>query len=126
MNKSFGWRIDADGHNPTRLPIPATDSVEDWSPDGQWFVTCSDRHPPHGSGYQLYLMKTDGTQQRRLTRGGLNVYARFSPDGRGGEQHLGGGRGRQECQGNQQGSGSRLSERRLLVAGRQTTGRDPV
>jgi Tol biopolymer transport system component len=76
------WRIDADGANPTRLPIPDTDSVEDWSPDGQWFVTCSDRHPPYGHGYQLYLMKTDGTQQRRLTRGGLNVYARFSPDGR--------------------------------------------
>lgn len=28
------------------------------------------------------LKKTDGTQQRRLTQGGLNVYARFSPDGK--------------------------------------------
>jgi Tol biopolymer transport system component len=27
-------------------------------------------------------MKTDGTQQRRLTEGGLNVYSRFSPDGK--------------------------------------------
>jgi Tol biopolymer transport system component len=27
-------------------------------------------------------MKTDGTQERRLTNGGLNVYARFSPDGK--------------------------------------------
>jgi Tol biopolymer transport system component len=27
-------------------------------------------------------MKTDGTQERRLTKGGLNVYARFSPDGK--------------------------------------------
>jgi Tol biopolymer transport system component len=76
------WRIDADGSNPVRLPIPDTDSVEDWSPDGQWFVTCSDRHPPHGRGYQLYVMKTDGSQQRRLTEGGLNCNARFSPDGR--------------------------------------------
>jgi Tol biopolymer transport system component/beta-lactamase regulating signal transducer with metallopeptidase domain len=76
------WRMDADGGNPVKLPIPDTDSVEDWSPDGQWFVTCSDRHPPYGRGYQLYLMKTDGTQQRRLTKGGLNVYARFSPDGK--------------------------------------------
>ena len=74
--------MDAGGSNPTKLPIPDTDSVEDWSPDGQWFVTCSDRHPPHGRGYQLYLMKTDGTAQRRLTKGGLNCYARFSPDGR--------------------------------------------
>jgi Tol biopolymer transport system component len=80
--KDETWRMDADGRNPVKLPIPDADSVEDWSPDGQWFVTCSDRHPPFGSGYQLYLMKTDGTQQRRLTKGGLNVYARFSPDGK--------------------------------------------
>jgi Tol biopolymer transport system component len=76
------WRIDADGGNPMKLSIPDTDAVADWSPDGQWFVTSSDRHPPFGHGYQLYLMKTDGTQQRRLTKGGLNVYARFSPDGK--------------------------------------------
>jgi beta-lactamase regulating signal transducer with metallopeptidase domain len=80
--KDETWRIDADGRNPIKLPIPDTDSVEDWSPDGQWFVTCSDRHPPYGRGYQLYLMKTDGTKERRLTEGGLNVYARFSPDGK--------------------------------------------
>jgi Tol biopolymer transport system component/beta-lactamase regulating signal transducer with metallopeptidase domain len=79
--KDETWRIDADGRNPIKLAIPDTDSVEDWSPDGQWFVTCSDRHPPYGRGYQLHLMKTDGSQERRLTEGGLNVYARFSPDG---------------------------------------------
>jgi Tol biopolymer transport system component len=76
------WRMDADGSNPIKLPIAGTDSVEDWSPDGQWFITCSDRHPPYGHGYQLYLMKTDGTQQQRLTKGGLNCYPRFSPDGK--------------------------------------------
>jgi Tol biopolymer transport system component len=76
------WRIDAHGSNAVKLPIPDTDSVEDWSPDARWFVTCSDRHPPYGHGYQLYLMKTDGTQQLRLTQGGLNCYAKFSPDGR--------------------------------------------
>jgi beta-lactamase regulating signal transducer with metallopeptidase domain/Tol biopolymer transport system component len=80
--KDETWRLDADGRNPLKLAIPDTDSVEDWSPDGQWFVTCSDRHPPYGRGYQLYLMKTDGTAQRRLTQGGLNVYSRFSPDGK--------------------------------------------
>ncbi|HEX5442389.1 MAG TPA: M56 family metallopeptidase [Pirellulales bacterium] len=76
------WRLDADGRNAVKLPIPDTDGVADWSPDGQWFIATSDRHPPYGRGYQLYLMKTDGTQQRRLTKGGLNVYARFSPDGK--------------------------------------------
>src|SRR5262249_20931863 len=44
--------------------------------------TSSDRHSPYGRGYQLYLMKTDGTQERQLTEGGLNVFARFSPDGK--------------------------------------------
>lgn len=76
------WRLDTDGRNAVKLPIPDTDGVADWSPDGQWFVATSDRHPPYGHGYQLYLMRTDGTQQRRLTQGGLNVYARFSPDGK--------------------------------------------
>ena len=80
--KDETWRIDASGGNPVKLPIPDTDGVDDWSPDGQWFLTCSDRHPPFGRGYQLYLMKTDGTEQKRLTQGGLNCYGRFSPDGR--------------------------------------------
>jgi hypothetical protein len=49
---------------------PETDRVDDWSPNGRWLVTQSDRHPPHGSGFQLYLMRPDGTGQRRLTEGG--------------------------------------------------------
>jgi beta-lactamase regulating signal transducer with metallopeptidase domain/Tol biopolymer transport system component len=80
--KDETWSMASNGRDVVKLPIPDTDSVDDWSPDGQWFVTSSDRHPPYGSGYQLYLMKTDGTQERRLTHGGLNVYARFSPDGK--------------------------------------------
>jgi RNA polymerase sigma factor (sigma-70 family) len=80
--KTETWRMEADGRNAVKLPIPDTDWVEDWSPDGQWFVVGTDRHPPYGHGYQLYLMQTDGTQARRLTRDGLNVYARFSPDGK--------------------------------------------
>ncbi|WP_165251854.1 PD40 domain-containing protein [Paludisphaera soli] len=77
------WRFDLDGSKPVRLPIPETDEVDDWSPNGRWLVTVSDRHEPRGSGYQLYLMRPDGSEQRRLTEGrGLNVYPRFSPDGR--------------------------------------------
>jgi Tol biopolymer transport system component len=71
--------MDADGRNPVRLPIPDTDCVEDWSPDGQWFVTSSARQP---NTSQLYLMKTDGTQERKLTEGGADSRARFSPDGK--------------------------------------------
>jgi Tol biopolymer transport system component len=76
------WRFNVDGSGTTRMPIPETDSVGDWSPDGQWLVTVSDRHAPQGRGYQLYLMRPDGTEQRRLTEGGLNVYPRFSPEGK--------------------------------------------
>jgi TolB protein len=84
-NKSWTsqtFRIDANGNNARELPIPKTDEVDDWSPDGKWFVTVSDRHPPHGHGYQLYVMHPDGTGERRLTRDGLNCYPRFSPDSR--------------------------------------------
>jgi Tol biopolymer transport system component len=80
--KDESWKIDADGGNPVKLDIPDTDSIDDWSSDGKWFVTCSDRHAPYGRGYQLYVMKTDGSEQRRLTEGGLNCHARFSPDGK--------------------------------------------
>jgi len=82
-SRSENWRFNADGSNATKLPILETEEVDDWSPDGRWLVTVSDRHPPHGRGYQLYLMRPDGTDQRRLTEdGGLNVYPRFSPDSR--------------------------------------------
>ena len=67
--------------NGGRRSIPETHQVDDWSPDGRWLVTQSDRHPPHGSGFKLYLMRPDGTGQRRLTEGGgENINARFSPD----------------------------------------------
>jgi RNA polymerase sigma factor (sigma-70 family) len=74
------FRVDANGANPKELPIAGSDEVDDWSPDGKWFATVSDRHPPYGHGYQLYVMHPDGTEERRLTKGGLNCYPRFSPD----------------------------------------------
>jgi RNA polymerase sigma factor (sigma-70 family) len=79
--KTKTWRTSADGTGTIGLPIPDTDFVEDWSADGQWLVTSSDRHPPRGRGYQLYLMRPDAKEQRRLTKDGLNCYARFSPNG---------------------------------------------
>jgi len=80
--KHSTWRCNLDGSSLVRLPIPDTDGVEDWSLDGNWLVTVSDRHPPQGSGYQVYVMWPDGTNERRLTKDGLNVYSRFSPDSR--------------------------------------------
>ena len=77
------WRFNADGTGAVKLAIPKTEGISDWSLDGEWFVSVSDRHPPHGRGYQLYVMHPDGTDERRITEGkGLNVYPRFSPDSR--------------------------------------------
>ena len=79
--KVKSWKTDLFGNNRFRLDVPKTDIVNDWSLDGKWFVTGTDRHPPYGRGYQLYLMKPDGTEERRLTQGrGLFFFARFSPD----------------------------------------------
>ncbi len=44
-----------------------------------------DRSPEHYRvplSWQLYVMRPDGTDQRRITDGGNPFYARFSPDGR--------------------------------------------
>lgn len=73
------WQIGADGSYPVRLPIPNTEYVHDWSPDGQWFVTFTTRGSHSG---ELYLIKTDGTHERRLATGPANWDARFSPDGK--------------------------------------------
>jgi Tol biopolymer transport system component len=83
------WLMNADGTGPTRLVIPEEDHVHDWSPDGKWLVTVSDRDRIRinrtsfiNYGYQLYLMKPDGSAQRRLTKDGVNLQPRFSPDGK--------------------------------------------
>jgi Tol biopolymer transport system component len=88
MEKETGWRgatwlIDLATRQTRKLPIPEEDEVDDWTGPGDWMVTVSDRHPPFGRGYQLYVMHPDGTGQRRITEGnGLNCYPRFRPDGK--------------------------------------------
>jgi Tol biopolymer transport system component len=85
IGDDVGWRgkasiIDLTTKKTRELPIPETDEVDDWSAAGDWLVTVSDRHPPFGSGYQLYAMHSDGSDERRLTEGrGLNCYPRFRP-----------------------------------------------
>jgi beta-lactamase regulating signal transducer with metallopeptidase domain len=74
------WIFDLATKQTTKAPLPETDDVSDWSLTGDWLVTVSDRDPPFGHGYQLYVMHPDGTDQRRLTQGdGLNCYPRFQP-----------------------------------------------
>ncbi len=74
------WRVDSDGLNAMKLPIPKSEEVHDWSPDGSWLVSVGSRLGEEG--YQLYVMHPDGTGRRRLTESGLNVEPRFSPDSR--------------------------------------------
>jgi Tol biopolymer transport system component len=80
-----GWlhktiRVKIDGSKLEELPIPTEDNVQDWSPDGRRLLTASSRGAK--MGWQLYVMRPDGTEQRRITEKGNPFYARFSPDGR--------------------------------------------
>ncbi len=72
------WLIRLDGTTRSRMDIPPTDSVHDWSPDGKWLVTVSWRDKKEN--YQLYRMQRDGTRQQRITKNGRNLFPRFSPD----------------------------------------------
>ncbi|MHC5538089.1 TolB family protein [Singulisphaera rosea] len=83
MPKLETWIVNADGTKPQKLPIPDTEQVVDWSPDGTWVLTYS--HRDKGAGYQIYRMRLDGTDARRLTttgKGVLSLDGRISPDGR--------------------------------------------
>jgi Tol biopolymer transport system component len=73
-------RVNVDGSGREELPIPPEDGVHDWSRDGRWFLTASGRGAKFG--WQLYVMKPDGQEVRRITTEGNPFYARFSPDGR--------------------------------------------
>ncbi len=78
VNKTV--RVNVDGSDRKELTIPALDDVQDWSADGRWLLTASSRNAK--IGWQLYVMRPDGTAQRQITEGGNPFYARFSPDGR--------------------------------------------
>ena len=82
------WRVAADNSRRERLPIDvATERVQDWSPDGRWILTFSQRKLPDRP---VYLMHADGTGQRVLLAasnpvpglGGHLLRGRFSPDSR--------------------------------------------
>ena len=77
------WRLNADGSGATKMTIPASEEVYDWSSDGKWIVTVSSRQEPKFPNYQLYVMHPDGTGEQLISDGtGGNVYPRFSPDGK--------------------------------------------
>ena len=74
--------MDQDGGNLTRLTNhPAKDDDPVPSPDGAWIVFTSFRDS-NGDRGELYRMRPDGSGLQRLTSGGGNYGASWSPDGR--------------------------------------------
>ncbi len=74
------FRNNADGSGREPIKISSQDSVHDWSPIGGRIVTASSRNAK--IGWQLYVMRPDGSDERQVTESGNPYYARFSPDGR--------------------------------------------
>ena len=72
-------RINIDGTGREELKIPDEDGVQDWSANG-WLVTASSRNAK--IGWELYVMKPDGSDLRQITEGGNPFYTRISPDGK--------------------------------------------
>jgi RNA polymerase sigma factor (sigma-70 family) len=82
--QEFNWRfktvrINVDGTGREELKIPDQDNVQDWAP-GDWLVTESGREAK--IGWQIYVMKPDGSEQRQVTEGGNPWPTRSSPDGK--------------------------------------------
>jgi RNA polymerase sigma factor (sigma-70 family) len=79
------WRVDADGSNRARLPIPEGDLVLDASRDGTWLATRTVGGEPRHHG-RLTLVHQDGNGARHLTEGSAIddrfSISRISPDGR--------------------------------------------
>jgi Tol biopolymer transport system component len=76
--KSISAKID--GTDVENLGIPDEDCVEDWTPDGALVLTASSRNAE--LGWQLYVMKPDGSGARQITEGGNPFYTRLSADGK--------------------------------------------
>src|SRR5437867_4046550 len=63
------WSVATEGGWPTQLTAP-DDPVGGvrWSPDGKWLAFTG--APGGGMNVQVYLMRPDGTEMRRITPGG--------------------------------------------------------
>jgi TolB protein len=82
--------ISAAGGGARRVTNDRSDDIHpQWSPDGKRIIYCSARantdqtHAPEGEIYEVYTIKTDGTDPRQLTHDkGVNTYPSFTHDGR--------------------------------------------
>jgi dipeptidyl aminopeptidase/acylaminoacyl peptidase len=69
-----------DGSEKRQLKLPITEGVMDWLPDGKTLLVNTTRWPR--LGWQVALVRPDGTGFRPLTIRGNNWWPRISPDGR--------------------------------------------
>ncbi len=74
--------MDASGAGAHRVTNSLADEIEPaWSPDGRWIAYS--RRNPGTSIRELWLVRPDGSQERRLTKlGGVTQAPSWSPDGR--------------------------------------------
>ncbi|KAE8714335.1 hypothetical protein F3Y22_tig00110198pilonHSYRG00196 [Hibiscus syriacus] len=64
---------------------PWTDTMCNWSPDGDLIAFASDRHNPGSGSFEIYLIHPNGTGLRKLissTSSGRTNHPWFSPDGK--------------------------------------------
>lgn len=93
-DRKHGWEnftVDVATGMIRALPIPRTDAVEDWSPDGRYLSVMAGNvgrtfaHSTKGTYplRQIYLMKGDGSARRVITPETSvdSIWSRFSPDG---------------------------------------------
>lgn len=63
---------------------PWTDTMCNWSPDGDWIAFASDRTNPGGGGYEIFKIHPNGTGLQKVIQSGLGGRTNhpwFSPDG---------------------------------------------
>jgi TolB protein len=76
--------IDPEGGHPHQLTFGAgIHEVPRWSPDGRWITFDASPLLPDDPEFStaIWVMRSDGTQARRITFGGFDVEPVFSPDG---------------------------------------------
>jgi Tol biopolymer transport system component len=79
------WLMNADGSNPSRLPIASADGVFDWSSDGRWLLLLQTTKPrPKGGRFSIVAVAhPDGIERRALTEEDqMSGLPTFSPDGK--------------------------------------------
>jgi Tol biopolymer transport system component len=78
-------RINRDGSHQTQLTFGSTIQGDPrYSPDGRHIVFDASTLSPNDPGFttDIWLMNSDGSHRRQVTRGGFDVEPVFSPDGR--------------------------------------------